>query len=428
MRHLTLAAFAMMAGLAACDRDASVAPSTNDNEVTADDAAARIAGEMVGTDSVAAMAVGMDLAVPEVYMPGASDVGTLAEGATPKAGRMAASGTPVQLGFGDTAQGKLVVTSTKTLAAGMAYDTLVAGWKNGAVDTTTLYSLRGARVWNNGTIERYSLRSVTEGQSVFSGKVRLEGSRSLPGGQGQNVLMIADAGSDGNFDAGADNRVWSIDWVRTNGSDTTARASIRPLDEGKPLSGPGASALFAAQAWEGRVLAHPRHTSFWRIVAHVHGTDTLAVSLSAARHWAGGRIDTLWTENANRSDSTRVWPGDTARVVFSGERPSGDSFAEVRIEVLTHLVKDLGKPGNTTVGLRAYREHRVGPVARSEFEWTAKTEVPEGQDPVDGEVSLEIEMVDGRKASFEGEFGPHGFDGTWTSPDGDTVTVHKTNN
>lgn len=429
MRRSKLAALALITGLGACDRDSSV--STPDplasGTPTVDEAAARLVGELGGIDSASDIVSGMEIAMPDIYMPGTEDVGALAAGTKPVAGRSLATGERLDVDFSDTANGKVVVSAVKPLLNGTAYDTLVIGWKNGQADTTSVYSLRGARIWTNGTAERYSIVPLTAGLALGAGKVRLESVRTLAGGTGHRVVMIADAGADNNLNAGVDNRIWSIDWARMNGADTVAKATLRPFDATKPLSGPGSSSLLSAQAWEGRVLAHPRHDVSWKMVARISGTDTLAVSFAASRRWIGGRRDTLWTESVSNPDSSLAWPGDTARIVYVGERPSADSFAEVRIEVLSHLVGGIGRAGNLIGGLRVEREHRVGPIAWSEFAWTAKTEVVEGNKPVDGNVSLKLELVDGRKASLIGEFDPSGFKAVWTSPDGDTVKVEKTN-
>jgi hypothetical protein len=429
MRRSTLAAFTILATLASCDRDASVsAPETSPSAIpTSDDAAARVVGELGSIDSASDLVTGMQLEMPEVYLPGASDVSALAVGTKPVAGRGAASSDRFEVDFSDTAKGRVTVSATKQLPNATAYDTLVVGWKDGKIDTTSVYSLRGKRVGTSGTTESYSIVPVVAGRTLATGKVRLEGVRTLPGGLGSKVAMIADAGPDGDLNAGSDNRVWSIEWIRRNGADTIAKASIRPWDPSRPLSGPGASPLFAAQAWEGRVPAHPRHDVSWKMVARVSGTDTLAVSFSAARRWIGGRRDTLWTENVSNPDSALAWPGDTVRVVHVGERPAGDSFATVRIEVLSHLVGGIGREGNLVGGLLVDRDHRVGAVSRSRFSWIAKTEVPEGKDPVDGSIDLRLDLVDGRKASLVGEFDASGFKTVWTSPDGDTVKVEKKN-
>lgn len=429
MRRSILTTFAILASLAACDRESSVsAPDATPSAMpTSEDAAARVVGELGSIDTAADLVSGMQLEMPEVYLPGASDVSALAVGADPVAGRRSAASDRFDVDYSDTAKGRVAVFATKQLINGTAYDTLVVGWKDGRIDTTSVYSLRGKRVGANGTTESYSIAPLVAGQTLGAGKVRLEGVRTFSGGAGNRVVMIADAGPDGDLNAGSDNRVWSIEWARGNGADTIAKASIRPYDPTRPLSGSGASPLFAAQAWEGRVLAHPRHDVSWRMVARVSGTDTLAVSFSAARRWIGGRRDTLWTENVSNPDSVLAWPGDTVRIVHLGERPAGDSFATVRIEVLSHLVGGIGREGNLIGGLLVERDHRVGAVAKSRFAWVAKTEVPEGKDPVDGSIDLKLQLVDGRKASLVGEFDKTGFQAEWISPDGDTVVVRKTN-
>lgn len=424
MRRSTLAAFALLAGLAACDSETSVSSPSSTDSVSASDAAARSAGELGGIDSAADLAAGMDLTTPEVYLPGASGVGAVS--VAPVAGR-AAVDAGMKVDFSDTARGRVTVMVAKSVGTISESDTVVIAWRNGAADTTSAYSWRGARIWASGIVERYSLLPVTAGQTLQGGKIRAEGVRSFPGGTSHRVVMVGDAGDDRNFDSASDNRVWAIDWARLNGADTVAHASVRPGDAAKPISGPGSSALFVAQAWEGTTLAHPRHERFWKIVARVDGADTLALSVNASRRWVGGRVDTLWTENASRKDSVHCWIGDTARVVYAASRPSGDSFAEVRIEVLTHLLAGLGREGNTTVGLAVDREHRIGPVARSVFSWTARTEVPEGAQPEDGAVSLRLELVDGRVAGLEGALVDGRFVGTWTSPGGDTVQVDGAN-
>lgn len=420
MRVSTLATFVLLAGLAACDSETSVSSDPSGDAVSASGAAARAADELGGIDSAGELVVGMDLAVPDVYLPGASELASV--GASPVAGRSAAAGN-FDIDLSDTARGRATLVVGRDEGGISVTDTVIIGWRDGAVDAAIAYSWRGARVRENGIVERYSLQPVTAGHALQGGKIRVEGVRSFPGGSSHRVVLVGDAGDDGDFDSAADNRVWSIDWARTNGSDTVARASVRPFDTAKPISGPGASLLFVAQAWEGRTVAHPRHDRFWRIVARVQGDDTLALSVNASRRWAGGRFDTLWTANASKTDSVHCWIGDTAKVVYAASRPAGDSFAQVRIEVLTHLLSGLGRKGNATVGLSVDREHRAGPVARSVFSWTAKTEVPEGRDPVDGFVSLELELADGRRAALEGELVDGRFRGTWTSPEGDTAPV-----
>ena len=420
MRVSTLATFVLLAGLAACDSESSVSSNTSTDSLTASDAAARAAGELGGIDSAGELFAGIELTTPDVYLPGASDLGSVA--VSPVAGR-SAGGANFSVDFSDTAGGRVAVIVGKSVGAISETDTVVIGWRNGVADTTSAYSWRGARVWGDGIVERYSLLPVTAGKSLKDGKIRAEGVRCFPDGSSHRVVLVGDAGDDRDFDASLDNRVWAIDWARWNGFDTVARASVRPFDAAKPISGPGASALFVAQAWEGKVVAHPRHDRFWKIVARVQGSDTLVLSVNASRRWVNGRVDTLWTENASKTDSVHCWIGDTAKVVYVASRPSGDSFAEVRIEVLTHLLAGLGRKGDATVGLSVAREHRAGAVARSAFSWTAKTEVPEGRDPVDGSVSLKLELVGGRRAGLEGELVDGRFRGTWTSPDGDTATV-----
>jgi|GEM_PF-4355094 len=424
MRRSTLAAFALLAGLTACDSETSVSSTSSTDSVSASEASARAAGELGGIDSATDLAGGMDLSTPEVYLPAASEMGAVS--AAPVAGRSAA-GSNFDVDFSDTAHGRVTVIVAKSIGDIAETDTVILAWRNGAADTTSAYSWRGSRVWASGVVDRYSLLPVTAGQTLQGGKIRAESVRAFPGGASHRVAMVGDAGDDKNFDSVSDNRVWAIDWARLNGSDTVARASVRPYDATRPISGPGASVLFVAQAWEGKVVAHPRHDRFWKIVARVQDGDTLALAVNASRHWTGGRVDTLWTENATRTDSVHCWIGDTARVVYAASRPSGDSFAEVRIEVLTHLLAGLGRQGNTIVGLSVDRDHRVGAVARSVFSWTAKTEVPEGEDPVDGSVSLKLTLVDGRHAGLEGELVDGRFAGTWTSPDGDTAAVGGTN-
>lgn len=419
-RIFGLTAFALLAGLGACDSETSVSSTPSNDSVSASSAAARATGELGSVDSATELAAPMDLAAPDVFLPGASEVGSVA--AAPVAGRSAA-GSSFTVDFTDTAKGSVTVMAAKTLGTIVETDTVVLAWRNGAADTTSAYSWRGARIWTGGIVERYSLLPVTAGQTLQGGKIRAVGVRSFPGGASHRVVMVGDAGDDQSFDSAADNRVWAIDWARLDGADTVASASARPFDLSRPLSGPGASALFVAQAREGRTVDHPRHERFWKIVARVQDGDTLALSVNASRHWVGGRVDSLWTENANKTDSVHCWIGDTARVVYAASRPSGDSFAEVRIEVLTHLLAGLGRKGNATVGIAVDREHRVGPVARSVFSWTAKTEVPEGSEPVDGGVSLKLELVDGRVAALEGELVDGRFVGTWTSPRGDVVHV-----
>ena len=93
------------------------------------------------------------------------------------------------------------------------------------------------------------------------------------------------------------------------------------------------------------------------------------------------------------------------------------------------VLQRIGVRGASVAGLRVLveRDHRVGAVAKSRFAWVAKTEVPEGKDPVDGSIDLKLQLVDGRKASLVGEFDKTGFQAEWISPDGDTVVVRKTN-
>jgi len=429
MRHLApLLSLALLGGLAACDGSdsASLLNSPAGSEPTASGAAVVAFAQGSSLDSASDVLNGFDLASPET---GSFGTPTVSVAAT--AGRVAArtaAGSDITLlpGLSDTAKGYITFTGTQTFAWGTQTDTVRLGWRSGAADTTQVHWLRGSKTWNTSMTDLYSL--VPENGTVLSaGRAWLDSRRTFAGGLVHHARMLADGGPDSSYGTEADNRIWNVSWQKIKGGDTLARAQAANADSTRPLTG---ATRIVASAWEGAVLAHPLQKSrSWSLVAAIDGTDTTVLSLSAVRTGKYGRIDSVTTRNANGSAFTGV--GDTAVVrhfVQYAGQTDADTLLSREATMKVRLAKGLGKDGNYLLGVTARRDHRLGVVARTEFSWTALTEVLQGTQPVDGTLLHVSTLRDGRKATLAGTFGNGVIDGTWTAPDGTVTVIHQTRN
>lgn len=428
MRHLTtLATLSLLGALAACDRgeETSNLLAPSGSEPTAAGFASDALAQGSSLDSAQDVLTGFDLATPETGTLGALDL------QVPSAGRVAAraageGGVEILAGLSDTGAGFVTVVGTKALAWGTQTDTVRLGWKAGGVDTTKVYWLRGSKSWKTGIKDLYSL--VPESGSLLSqGRGWLETRRAFVSGLVHQARMLADPGVDGSYGAEADNRIWSVAWARIQGSDTLARAQVANADSSLPLTG---ATKLVASAWEGAVVAHPLQKSRrWSLVAKVSGADTSIVALTAVRTGKHGRIDSVTTRNVNGSSETGI--GDTAVirhfVQYAGQTQA-DTVLSREASMTVRLATGLGKEGNGLLGITARRDHRLGSVVRTEFSWTARTEVLQGSEPIDGALAYKATLRDGRTGRLVGTFGNGVLEGTWTAPDGTVTAIRQTRN
>lgn len=426
MRHLApLLSLALLGGLAACDGSdsASLLTSPAGSEPTASGAATAAFAQGSSLDSASDVLDGVDLASPET-----GSFGTPTMSVSTAAGRVAAraAGSDITIlpALSDTAKGYITFTGTQAFAWGTQTDTVRLGWRSGAADTAAIHWLRGSKTWNTGMTDLYSL--VPENATVLSaGRAWMESRRTFASGLVHHARMLADGGPDSSYSTEANNRIWNISWRKIKGGDTLARAQVANADSTLPLTG---AKRLVASAWEGAVAAHPLQKSrSWSLVAAIDGSDTAILSLNAVRTGKYGRIDSVTTRNVNGSALTGV--GDTAVirhfVQYAGQTDA-DTLLTREAVMTVRLAEGLGKDGNFLLGVTARRDHRLGAVARTEFSWTALTEVPQGSEPVDGTLLYVATLRDGRKATLSGTFARGVIDGTWTAPDGTVTVVHKT--
>jgi hypothetical protein len=316
-----------------------------------------------------------------------------------------------------------------------SFDTLVVKWDSIAKDTTihdkNIVSASGAKILVGAVTQRYAVSDL-DGDGIVSGQPQYNGTArftysAAAGNTVENLVMDVSAGPDDNFNTDADNRIIALSWNRTARGAVMATATFTDADSDDVLIDKSKSAPSAVDVvvWERSPIAKPfvdSTTLSFRILTN--GKDSASdqiIRLGGVEQRKSGMTMTISAINSHgRQD---IMPYDTAIVTIAGT-----AATQIGWKDSTTLVFDVQSGLKNAVDHALYelhmrKEHQDGLIVSKTFDFTTTQPVKSGQKPQSGHVTVSVTHSSGKTASLVADFNQNGFSGTWTGPDGKTVSV-----
>jgi hypothetical protein len=335
----------------------------------------------------------------------------------------------------DTASGKARFIVAKKNILVESHDTAIVKWDNIARDTAikdkNIISVSGEKIHAGEKTERYSVTDldgdgVVAGEAKFNGKARFsyQATRSEVT---EKLVLDVSAGADKNFNTEADNQVLALAWERTGGIEQTAKAAFADADGDGILIDKSKETQSAVD-----VTLFQKNPPFKPLVDSLtltirvltDGKDKAKdkiIRLSGREYRQSGRIITVAVTDVHGNGD--VMPGDTAIAVFA-LIPAYQNGWKDTVRLVFGVQSGLQNPhDNLLYALHISKEHQSGVVKNRVFDFTTSQPVTEGQKPKSGHVEMKVTYGNDKTASLIADFNETGFSGTWTGPNGNTITV-----
>jgi hypothetical protein len=349
-------------------------------------------------------------------------------------GKISAGAESPIIDLSDTAAGKARLIFITNTALVDSYDTLTIKWDDVARDplqiNKNIISASGARTYIGGKTERYGVTDadndgVVAGEAKYNGKARFT-YQAIQGTTVESLAMEVSAGTDKNFTNDADNQIVSLSWEKSRSGETTSRATFADADNDGVLIDKSKTTPCAVDVtlFEKNPLLRPLVDSCYltlRVLTNGNSSEDKLTRLSGKEYRQSGRIFTLTVTDVHGNED--VMPFDTAIAVFA-MIPAMQNGVKDSVRFVFDVQSGLQKSSdNLLYGLHIHKEHLIGPVKSRIINFTTTQPVSEGQKPKSGHLEMTVTYSNDKSASLSAEFTQTGFIGTWTGPNGNTLTV-----
>ncbi len=344
------------------------------------------------------------------------------------------AGSPI-MDLSDTAAGtaRLIFSAKNVLVE--SHDTVILKWddiaRNVLITEKNIVSVSGDKIYAGGKTERYGVvdlddDGVVAGQSQYNGKARFT-YRAGHADIVEKMVMDVSAGADRDFDTEADNQVIALAWEKSRSGDPIGRATFTDADNDGILIDKSATAqsivdvtlfqkdpplkpLVDSLALTIRVLTDGKDKTKDRIIR-----------LGGTEYRLCGRVVTVTVTDAHGNPD--VMPGDTAIATFAAIPVLQNGWKDT-VRFVFDVPSGLqSSSDNLLYSLHISKEHQSGLIQSRIFDFTTTRPVAEGQKPTSGHVEMTVTYGSGKTSSLSADFSESGFSGTWTGPDGNTLTV-----
>ena len=344
-----------------------------------------------------------------------------------------ANSTTMTPDFTDTANGiARLYCYTKELLCD-SYDTIVVKWDEFARDSIqnneNIVSVSGAKIYALKT-ERYSVTdldgdNVVSGQPQYNGKARFAYA-SFQAGVTEKLVMDVSAGPDKNFSTDVDNQVLAMSWVQMKGADTTSYATFADADNDGILidKGKSSTSLVDVALFQKNPPFKPFVESTalsMRIQTNGIDSNDKIIRLAGEEHRVSGRVVTLTvTDTMGNPD---ISANQIAIATFASN-PATNLGAIDTVKFVFNVGAGLqDQKDQLLYGLHLKKDKQIGIVRERTFDFTTTNPVKSGDKPTSGDIAMSVTYSNDKTASMVADFSPTGFSGTWTGPEGNTLTV-----
>ena len=349
-------------------------------------------------------------------------------------GKISASAASPIIDLSDTASGKARLIFITNTALVDSYDTLVIKWDDVARDplqiNKNIISVSGERTYIGGKTERYSVTDadndgVVAGEAKYNGKARFS-YQAIQGAMVESLAMEVSAGADKNFNTDADNQINSLSWEKTKNGETIGRATFADADNDGVLIDKSKTTPSAVDVtlFEKNPLLRPLVDSCYltmRVLTNGNSSEDKLIRLGGKEYRQGGRIFTLTVTDVHGNED--VMPNDTAIAVFA-VIPILQNGLKDSVRFVFDVQSGLQKPSdNLFYELHMRKEHFTGAVKSRIMDFTTTQGFSDGQKPKSGHLEMIVTYSNDKSASMSADFTQTGFTGTWTGPNGNTLTV-----
>ena len=344
-----------------------------------------------------------------------------------------ATATTTTIDFSDTASGVArLFFYTKDILCD-SYDTIVVKWDDYARDSIqnneNIVSVSGAKIYA-GKTERYSVTDldgdgVVSGQPQYNGKARFS-YLSIQAGTTQKLVMDVSAGPDKNFTDDSDNQITAMSWVQLQGLDTTSYATFADADGDGVLidKSKTSPSLVDVALFQKNPPLKPFVASIllsMRIQTNGVDSNDKIIRLSGVEHRIGGRTVTLTvTDSMGNPD---ILPNQIAIATFASN-PATDLGATDSVRFVFNVAAGLqDQKDQLLYELHLKKDKQIGVVRERTFDFTTTNPVKSGDKPISGHLVMSVTYSNDKTASMVADFSQGNFSGTWTGPNGNTLTV-----
>jgi hypothetical protein len=344
------------------------------------------------------------------------------------------AGSPVA-DLTDTASGKArLIISTKTILV-ESHDTIIVKWDDIARDATVkdknIIAVSGEKIYLGGKTERYSVvdldnDGVVSGQPQYNGRARFT-YQSTRSEVTESLVMDVSAGADKDFNTESDNQVVALAWEKTRGGDRIAKAAFTDADNDGILIDKSKDAQSAID-----VTIFQKNPPFKPFVDSLtltirvltDGKDKAKdqiIRLGGREYRISGKVITVTATDVHGNED--VMPHDTAIATFA-VIPALQNGWKDTVRFVFDVQSGLQNPhDNLLYALHISKEHQSGIVKSRVFDFSTTQPVSEGQKPKSGHLEMIVTYGNDKTASLSADFNENGFSGTWTGPNGNTITV-----
>lgn len=243
----------------------------------------------------------------------------------------------------------------------------------------------------------------------------------------ERTVMAVGPGPDGDFSTEADNRVYALEWSRTQGSDTLASARYADADSDGVVVDNGKASVVDLDLFEkGPTDDHPE--ALWtraslRLVVRYRQDSKEARRMRFEMEDKDHRMSVA--EVLALGGGADFDMRDTVIAHFSTMgTAASDSLDTLDVRLTMSLGTDFdSKADDSVYAIRAATTQKRGDEARAEFAFTSAKAIPSGAAPEDGTVSMSIAYRDGTSLTVDGALKAKALDVTLTDREGKRAHV-----
>ncbi len=346
--------------------------------------------------------------------------------------KSAASGN-IEIDYRDTAKGFVTAHAETRGILVTHYDTAViaydAEFKAGNEEKYSLIRFKRTSVHDLGKVESAAFSDADDNGILnavpgVNNKARVVFT-TAQAGVTETADIVAGAGPDNDFNADADNPVFSASWTRVRGGTVIAKAEFKDQDKDGKLADNGSDQVVAIEWFEQSPAGKPlvrkaTARAVVRVLAGKAGDEP--VTFSYTEELITGRVNAVSLRNRHGEDE--ILKNDTLWVTIETTKSAqNDTLQHAAITVVMNPGEDLKSDADDLCyAFHIETQKRFGFERSAEFHFVAGEPVPHGQDPVSGTFEGQATYANGQSASLKGSFSPTGFDAEFTGPEG-TVSI-----
>lgn len=428
-----------VAGLTGCNQN-PVSSDIQDNEISASSAGKLAVESFSDIDSLSttfeAASQGLDpLGTQELFVNSMNS--SIQSGNSVMKKARAAVIDPFNIDLSDTINGEVkIYIHNKTLQK-ENFDTVAVKWdqfaKDSIQDNENIISIRGKTLYSWGRDERYSIvdldnDGVVAGQAQSTNKARFILSVVQTNDVVDSTVIDIGAGADNNFDVESDNTILQMSWKKIKKGTTVSYARFSDADGDGMLLNRASTDLsyIDVDLFDGNNPLKPfvEHSNLkMRVVTDGNNANNLLVKLSGEEKRVSGRVSKFYVTD-KLGDSIITKDEDAIITFETVSSPESDPVRAAKVVATCNVKSGLqNENDNIYYSIDATQEKRMGWVRNRTFKFTSDTGFRSGEDPKSGHVEMSVTYFNGKSASLVADFNETGFSGTYTNPQGETVSV-----